>query len=79
MVALYSLLAARLYYRNLSWVQILRIAYDSAILTAAVVFLLAVATIFQYLMGVTGVPVLLGELLKPLESRRNGCFCSAWR
>src|SRR5919199_2065389 len=67
-VALYSLLAARLYYRNLSWRQILRIAYDSAVLTAAVVFLLAVATIFQYLMGVTGVPVLLGELLKPLES-----------
>jgi C4-dicarboxylate transporter DctM subunit len=32
------------------------------------VFLLAVATIFQYLMGVTGVPLLLGELLKPLES-----------
>ncbi len=67
-VALYSLLAARLYYRNLSWAQILHIAYDSAVLTAAVVFLLAVATIFQYLMGVTGVPVLLGELLKPLES-----------
>src|SRR5499427_842710 len=67
-VALYALLAARLYYRNLSWGQILRIGYDSAVLTAVVVFLLAVATIFQYLMGVTGVPVLLGELLKPLES-----------
>src|SRR5882757_4967720 len=67
-VALYSLLAARLYYRNLTWAQILHIGYDSAILTAAVVFLLAVATIFQYLMGVTGVPVLLGELLRPLES-----------
>src|SRR5205085_1906732 len=35
-VALYSLLAARLYYRNLSWAQILHIAYDSAVLTAAV-------------------------------------------
>jgi tripartite ATP-independent transporter DctM subunit len=67
-VALYALLAARLYYRNLTWRQIAQIAYDSAVLTAAVVFLLAVATIFQYLMGVTGVPVLLGELLKPLES-----------
>jgi tripartite ATP-independent transporter DctM subunit len=67
-VALYSLLAARLYYRNLSWPQIVRIGYDSAILTAAVIFLLAVATIFQYLMGVTGVPALLGELLKPLEA-----------
>src|SRR5215831_18078548 len=67
-VALYALLAARLYYRNLSWMEILRIAYDSAVLTAVVVFLLAVATIFQYLMGVTGMPLLLGELLKPLES-----------
>jgi len=67
-VALYALLAARLYYRNLSWLQILRIGYDSAVLTAVVVFLLAVATIFQYLMGVTGVPLLLGQLLKPLES-----------
>jgi C4-dicarboxylate transporter DctM subunit len=67
-VALYALLAARLYYRNLTWLQILRIGYDSAVLTAVVVFLLAVATIFQYLMGVTGVPLLLGELLKPLES-----------
>src|SRR5437867_3085348 len=67
-VALYSLLAARLYYRNLSWMQILHIGYDSAVLTAVVVFLLAVATIFQYLMGVSGVPLLLGELLRPLES-----------
>jgi C4-dicarboxylate transporter DctM subunit len=67
-VALYALAAARLYYRNLSWMELARIAYDSAVLTAVVVFLLAVATIFQYLMGVTGVPVLLGELLKPLEA-----------
>jgi tripartite ATP-independent transporter DctM subunit len=67
-VALYSLLAARLYYRNLSWGDILHIGYDSAVLTAAVVFLLAVATTFQYLMGVSGVPHLLGELLRPLES-----------
>ena len=66
-VALYSLLAARLYYRNCPGGRSASIAYDSAVLTAAVVFLLAVATIFQYLMGVTGVPVLLGELLKPLE------------
>src|ERR671928_942965 len=37
-VALYALLAARLYYRNLTWMQIVRIAYDSAVLTAVVVF-----------------------------------------
>ena len=44
-----------------------RLAYESAILTAAVVFLLAVASIFQYLMGVSGVPKLLAEVLGPLK------------
>jgi len=67
-VALYSLLAAMLYYRNVGWRQVLLIAYESGVLTAAVVFLLAVATIFQYLMGMMGVPALLGTLLGPLQS-----------
>jgi len=66
-VALYSLLAAKLYYHNVSWRQIAGIAYESGVMTASVVFLLAVATIFQYLMGVTGVPALLGQALAPLE------------
>jgi C4-dicarboxylate transporter DctM subunit len=65
-VAFYAFLAARFYYRNVSFREMLWIAYDSALLTAAVVFLLAVATIFQYLMGVTGVPALLGAVLEPL-------------
>src|SRR6266571_798550 len=67
-VAFYAFLAARFYYRNVSFKQMLWIAYDSALLTAAVVFLLAVATIFQYLMGVSGVPALLGQVLEPLGS-----------
>lgn len=66
-VAGYAFLAAKLYYRNVSWAEMGQIAYESAILTAAVVFLLAVASIFQYLMGVQGVPKLLGELLGPLK------------
>lgn len=67
-VAGYSLLAARFYYRNVSFKEMLGIAYESALLTAAVVFLLAVATIFQYLMGVTGVPAMLAKVLQPLAS-----------
>lgn len=67
-VALYSLLAAVFYYRNVSGMQVLEIAYESGILTAAVVFLLAVATIFQYLLGVMGVPALLAQALAPLQS-----------
>jgi tripartite ATP-independent transporter DctM subunit len=66
-VAGYAFLAAKLYYRNVSWQEMGRIAYDSAILTAAVVFLLAVASVYQYLMGVSGVPQLLGHLLGPLK------------
>ena len=32
-------------------------------------FLLAVASVFQYLMGVSGVPVLLADVLEPLRSQ----------
>jgi C4-dicarboxylate transporter DctM subunit len=67
-VAFYSVLAARFYYKNVSWADMLHIAYESALLTAAVVFLLAVASIFQYLMGVSGAPAMLAEVLRPLES-----------
>jgi C4-dicarboxylate transporter, DctM subunit len=65
--AFYAVMAAAFYYRNVSIRQMLGIAYESALLTAAVMFLLAVASIFQYLMGITGVPALLGKLLQPLE------------
>ena len=66
-VAGYAFLAAKLYYRNISWREMGVIAYDSAILTAVVVFLLAVASVYQYLMGVSGVPQLLGQVLAPLK------------
>src|SRR5437762_3588860 len=67
-VAAYAFLAAKLYYRNVTWREMGTIAYDSAILTAAVVFLLAVASIYQYLMGVSGVPRMLADVLGPLKT-----------
>jgi tripartite ATP-independent transporter DctM subunit len=67
-VAAYAFAAAMLYYRNVSWREMGAIAYDSAILTAAVVFLLAVASIYQYLMGVSGVPQMLADVLGPLKT-----------
>jgi C4-dicarboxylate transporter DctM subunit len=67
-VAAYAFLAAILYYRNVSWREMGKIAYDSALLTAAVVFLLAVASIYQYLMGVSGVPQMLADVLGPLKT-----------
>ncbi len=67
-VAGYAFLAARFYYKNVSYRQMAKLAYDSAILTAAVVFLLAVASVFQYLMGVSGVPAMLADVLGPLKT-----------
>jgi C4-dicarboxylate transporter DctM subunit len=46
----------------------LGLVHDSALLTAAVVFLLAVASVYQFLMGMLGVPALLGELLRPFQA-----------
>jgi C4-dicarboxylate transporter DctM subunit len=66
-VAFYAILAATLYYRNVSLRDMLALVYDSALLTAAVIFLLAVASIYQFLMGIMGVPALLGQVLRPLE------------
>jgi C4-dicarboxylate transporter DctM subunit len=69
LVAFYAVAAALLYYRNVSPREMLGLVHESALLTAAVVFLLAVATVYQFLMGMLGVPALLGEVLQPLESR----------
>jgi tripartite ATP-independent transporter DctM subunit len=66
-VAFYSVIAARYFYRSVSWLELFHIAYESALLTAAVIFLLAVATVFQYLMGISGVPILMADILRPLE------------
>ena len=67
-VAGYAFFAACFYYRNVSFREMAKLAYDSAVLTAAVIFLLAVASVFQYLMGVSGVPALLADVLEPLKS-----------
>jgi C4-dicarboxylate transporter DctM subunit len=69
-VALYSFIAAKFYYRNVSWMDVFHLAYEAGVLTGVVVFLLAVATVFQYLLGLSGAPEFLGWLLSPLEGQR---------
>ena len=76
LVAAYAVAAALLYYRNVTPARDVALLYESALLTAAVIFLLAVASIYQFLMGMLGVPLLLGELLKPLQARRGSSW---WR
>jgi len=65
-VALYSLIAAKYYYKAVTWPEVFQIACESGVLTGVVVFLLAVATVFQYLMGLSGMPQFLGWALGPL-------------
>jgi C4-dicarboxylate transporter, DctM subunit len=67
-VAGYAFLAARFYYKNVTFREMGKLAYESAVLTGSVVFLLAVASVFQYIMGVSGVPALLAHVLEPLKS-----------
>ena len=68
LVAAYAIAAALLYYRNVTPREMLKLIHESALLTAAVVFLIAVASVYQFLMGMLGVPLLLGELLAPLQT-----------
>jgi C4-dicarboxylate transporter DctM subunit len=67
-VAGYAFLTARFYYKNVSFKEMGKLAYESAILTASVVYLLAVASVFQYIMGVSGVPSMLADVLEPLKN-----------
>ena len=67
-VAGYAVLVARFYYKNVSWREIFDVAYESGMLTAVVVFLTAVAAIYQYLLGVAEVPRMLAEMMLPLQS-----------
>jgi C4-dicarboxylate transporter, DctM subunit len=68
LVAAYAMLAAVFYYRNVSPRELIALVYESALLTGAVIFLLAVASVYQFLMGMLGVPRLLGEVLAPLAA-----------
>ena len=68
LVAAYAMAAAVFYYRNVTLREMVKLLHETALLTAAVIFLLAVASIYQFLMGMLGVPALLGEMLKPLEA-----------
>ncbi|HEX2170916.1 MAG TPA: TRAP transporter large permease, partial [Dehalococcoidia bacterium] len=67
-IAFYSLIVALLVYRNVTLRDIIEIAEQSALVTAAVVLLLGAATVYQFLMGILRVPQAIGQLLTPLQS-----------
>src|SRR5690348_15820828 len=72
-VAFYSFCDARFHYCNVTWREMVKIAYDSALLSAAVVFMPAVTIIFHFLMVGSVPPLFLGESLIP-ESGMHWLF-----
>ena len=67
-ITFYALVVAVIVYRNVSLKEILKMAEESALVTAAVILLLGAATVFQFLMGMMRVPQAIGQLLAPLQS-----------
>lgn len=65
--ALYAVLVALLLYRNVTIKEIIDICMETALLTAAVVFLLGTATIYQYIMASLDVPQLFLQISKDLS------------
>ena len=74
-IAFYALVIALLVYRNVTFKEILKIAEDSALVSATVVLLLGVATVYQFLMGMAQVPQAIGQLLKPLQGSPGAFLC----
>jgi C4-dicarboxylate transporter DctM subunit len=66
-IAFYSLVVALLIYRNVTLKEILKVAEESALVSAAVVLLMGAATVYQFLMGMAQVPQSIGHLLMPLQ------------
>lgn len=69
--AFYAVIVAVIFYRNVTLREIIKVGVDTAVLTAAVVFLLGTATVYQYIMASLGVPTLflaLFQNLSPLAS-----------
>ena len=74
-IAFYALVIALLVYRNVTFKEILKIAEESALVSATVVLLLGVATVYQFLMGMAQVPQAIGELLTPLQGSPGAFLC----
>jgi C4-dicarboxylate transporter DctM subunit len=74
-IAFYSLVVALLIYRNVSLKEILKIAEESALVSAAVVLLMGAATVYQFLMGMAQVPQAIGNLLMPLHGSPWAFLC----
>ena len=67
-IAFYALVVALFVYRNIGLREMLKVAEESALVTAAVILLLGAATVFQFLMGIARIPQAIGQLLSPLEA-----------
>ncbi len=74
-IAFYSLVVALLIYRNVTLKEILKVAEESALVSAAVVLLMGAATVYQFLMGMAQIPQAIGQMLMPLQGSPWAFLC----
>jgi C4-dicarboxylate transporter DctM subunit len=68
-IAFYSIVVALFVYRNVGLREMLKVAEDSALMTAATVLLMSAAAVYQFLLGMARVPQAIGVMLAPLQSQ----------
>ena len=74
-IAFYAVIIALLVYRNVTVKEMLKVAEESALVSAAVVLLMGVATVYQFLMGMAQVPQWIGHMLTPLQGSPWAFLC----
>ena len=74
-IAFYAVIIALLVYRNVTVKEMLKVAEESALVSAAVVLLMGVATVYQFLMGMAQVPQWIGHMLTPLQGTPWAFLC----
>ncbi|HZU05220.1 MAG TPA: TRAP transporter large permease [Chloroflexota bacterium] len=65
--AVYGIVVARFFYREVTWHDILRIATESAVLTAQILVIVAASGVFSWLLTVLGVPQAITGAIRALN------------
>ena len=65
--AVYGIVVARFFYREASWHDVLRIAAESAVLTAQILIIVAASGVFSWLLTVLGVPQAITSTIRAMN------------
>ncbi len=61
--ALYSMIVAVFVYRSMGWKDLLRVLIETARITAVIMFIIAIANAFGWVVGLTQLPALLSQIM----------------